>query len=1155
MENIQLDELVYTYPEYDEEHFQTLSSAKQEFRDVGALRREPVPKRGELFRHQKFFKRFMVQYDNQLVINQTGTGKTFSVLSVTEHYKQLADSLEKLRVSNTPYKRAYVLVKGDSLVNEFKHQLVCKFTDSYITQQIIDSKTESQRKGNISRSISKFYTITTYGTFAKQLLYLTDDQLRSQYDHSIFIVDEVHNINDDKSGGILREEPVTGNPYYIRFKRNKLGEVIEEKKIESRLIYDQLWRLFHTVTPRKVMLLSATPMINDPSELTPRLNLILPEDNQIPEEFNYRKITLEEFEPYCRGLISYVRALDTGAIPVYQGEVIEAEYFIGEVDESEEEKLGKLRRAKRVKGERKGESVKGQMVVYATEMGPKQANVYQIAIDDPTALRPESKKPGAFSDLERQVANFVFPDDSTGSVGYKKYVIEDGNDFRATQELQQWISSPEHLRALSAKFSEIVRLSKEDPGNSWCYSDYIRGSGAIVLGLCFEAQGFERFTEINSVFSSSGEGGLGPVCGGKSLDEGKKDRFVRIPKKLRYGLLTSETSGPESATLLELFNSYENRHGDYIKAIIGSPVTRDGLNLANVLQIHLTGPGWNQSSSYQAESRAIRSTSQVDLIEEEREKLILEGKDPSTAHVIIKVYRHAAVNDEGTSIDIDMYQLSEIKDREIKRVMRMMKQCSVDCQINYARNVRSTDVDGSAACDYDVCQYKCVAPLPQYLDTSSYDVLYSGDVVASAMMEIRELFNVIFTISFNDLYEQLKDYRRKFIDLAASNLVEEKTVIIDRYGYVSYLREDRGTLFLSRDYPLRLSEKKGSSAISEYVSTLLGISEKSLDEYNSIKQRGEENVFELLSTIDPRSERFSEIIDDLTLDNRILLLEKAINDYYIQNIQSSTNIGIIDKFRNNVFIIFEPNSALKISEKALSNRGKGRGRKPREGSKFKLSDAQEKQVEKALEKDQKNGKKNEPIYFHNLSSATQALTAYAVTAKSRNIEGQIRMFKPSENIGWRDANEYENPVYNNYIKNTKEERSEELAEFEIYGTILEDGKFRIIDKTTEDVKKSEKDARKINRGRICYNGWKKPELIQLLWKLRYNPFTIDIEYNKGQLVEFVVNNKLAKKEEAERFPLERLRFYYSWLSSGVNRTRICDMLQEYFQKEGKLIRQ
>jgi hypothetical protein len=1192
MENIELDELVYTYPDYNTENIQTLLSSKEEFREIAGRISEPPPQRGQLYRHQKFIKRLLTQYDSQFLIHETGSGKFCSAMSVTEHFKILAGALEEIRNStsasdtatlstlNPPYKRAVILVKGQTLIDEAKFQLLCKCTNGdYITDQIIKSKTEAARKGNVTRSLSRYYTITTYGTFAKELLKLNDAQLRNEFDNTIFIIDEVHNINDDKTGGILRIDPATGNSYYVRMEKDKKTKLEKEVIIESRLIYDQLWRTFHTVYPRKVLEMSATPMINDTSELPSRLNLILPADRQMPANINYRTVTLETLEPYFRGLISYVRALDTGAIPVYQGEVIDAVYTIDEDIEEGQEELQNTQRLKRIrenakKKERNVEDnlednldennpqginpqgIRAQMVVYATEMSEKQAEIYQLAVEDPKALRPESLNPAAFNDLERQVANFIFPDDSTGSVGYKKYVEENGNIFTATEELYEWISDPDSLRQLSAKFYEIVRLSKEEPGNCWCYSDFIRGSGAIVLGLCFEAQEFERFSEASSVFSSTGSGSLAPICAAKSLDDSdvKKDRFIRIPKKLRYALLTSETSGPEAAALLETFNSYENRHGEYIKAIIGSPVTRDGLNLANVLQIHLTGPGWNQASSYQAESRAIRSTSHVDLIEEERERLRKEGASAEkieNANVIIRVYRHAATDEQGTSIDMQMYSLSEIKDREIKRIIRMMKQVATDCQINYTRNVRPRDIDYSATCDYDICAYKCVSPAPTSVDLTSYDVLYSGEVIEAVKSDIIDIFRLIFTISYLDLYNELITYRRKFVDLAIFDLIENKTPIFDRYGYISYLREDRGILFLNRDYPLNTIEKEGAVSLSEYTSTLLGISTLTLNEYNGYLQRGlKENILDVLKNVDP--EDFASRIEALTLENRQLLLETAMSSYYLSNIKTELIERVINHFRNFIFIMFEPLEGLKISLTALNNRGKGRGRKPREGSKFKLSEASEKEVEDTFSLKPKKG--TDIIYFHNLLTSVVALTAYAMTAKSRKTEGQIRLLKPSENIGWREANEYENPIYNAYIKTKIEEIVVNLGDNLIYGTIASDEKFRIVDKTTEDISLSSDDDRKKKRGLVCTT-WKKPALIELIWKLRYNPFKITIDYTREQLIDLIVAQKIGNVEEISEYSDERLRLYYAWLSSNSSRDRMCEKLREYFEENNLLLNQ
>lgn len=1128
MKPLELEDLVYSYPRQNKEGFQTIISSKEEFRETASATTESVPRRGELFKHQKYLLRLMRQYDNQLVIWRTGTGKSCGVIAVSEYYKAVASALEDFKEQMgeaIPYTHTYVLVKGPPLIDEFKFQLICKCTDGeYITDLVKNSTTSKQRKNNITRAIGKFYSVMTYGMFARDLVKLTDDQVKQIYEHSIFIVDEVHNLKLDEGGKTIID-PKTGNVIAVK-KKPKEGGKKHEEYLQQRLIYDQLWRAFHLLTARKVMLLSATPMINDSSEIGPILNLLLGRDRQLPLNVLYDQITLQQFEPYIRGLVSYVRELDTGAIPQYRGKVISTNYEVN------------------------NQIVPSQMVIYASQMSPHQENTYNISVTDPKRLKPKSEKPSAFFDLQKQAANFVFPDGSTGPDGFRKYVKSlGGENYSATPELLPWLQNIEFLRTLSCKFAEIVRISKETPGNSWCYSGFVVGSGAIVLSLCFEAQGFVKFSENSSIFASETGAGLPPVCASET-NRGR-GRQVRIEKMPRYGLLTSSTPANERATLLETFNSYENRHGEYIKAIIGSPVTRDGLNLGNVLQIHLVGPGWNQATTYQAESRAIRSTSHVDLIHEERERLMSEGKDPNNAFVTINVYRHAAVTTEGKSVDIHMYETSERKEREIARIMRMLKQGSTDCQIHYSRNVRPADVDGSAACDYDVCRYPCTDSVPTSIDYTSYDVLYTGDIVAAATAEIKEIFHTEFNMKFTKLYEKLAHYRQKFIDEAVAEMIQKKDPVIDRYGYTSYLREDRGNLFLRRDFPLETRESKGGYALSIYTETLIGIQKESLNEYIGDLQKGEQiELIQKLQGLNPGSVEFNQLIDGLNLENKVELLESSIYQLFVNRVESPAIRAIITKYQTFVFQVPEPVAAIQITAQALANRGKGRGRKPKPGSKFKLTAQQQEEMEAAQTQIQAGV---ETVYIHTLFNQSFDRTSYGTSANFIKAGGKIRMLKPSEGVGWRDANPYELPVYNTIVQRQLEGMRGNFEQFDIYGTILDpDKKFRIRDKTTEATE-AETDKRSVNRGREC-KIWNKPALIEIMWKLQVMPFNVQVNETRDYLISYLERAGVqAKGRIVNQFTDDKLRFFYVWYSSGMTRDQICNILQQHLQKMGRLL--
>ena len=207
-------------------------------------------------------------------------------------------------------------------------------------------------------------------------------------------------------------------------------------------------------------------------------------------------------------------------------------------------------------------------------------------------------------------------------------------------------------------------------------------------------------------------------------------------------------------------------------------------------------------------SRAIRSTSHVDLLEEERTRLRSEGKDPSLARINIRVYKHAAVLASGEStVDIEMWLASEDKDKNIKRMERILKQCAIDCQIHRARNIRPTDTPGTPACDYMECDYKCASEVPKALDTTTYDVYYSGDVISAIIAEVSLLFKLYTAIPLAQLYATYEGkYRPKFIDMALEKLITSKTQVLDRFGFPSYLQIDSDMAFLQRDYPLMNSQ-------------------------------------------------------------------------------------------------------------------------------------------------------------------------------------------------------------------------------------------------------------------------------------------------------------------------------------------------------------
>src|SRR5207302_5185288 len=141
MNDVNLTDLLVSYPSVDTPQLQTLVTAKREFNLLASSPNEPLPPKGQFLKHQQLTLRYMRAYDQLMIISETGTGKTGEIDIVTEYFKHqhfhflrgraMLDKNPNLLDKNTtlldkykpnlldkPYKRAIVLVKGESLIKE-----------------------------------------------------------------------------------------------------------------------------------------------------------------------------------------------------------------------------------------------------------------------------------------------------------------------------------------------------------------------------------------------------------------------------------------------------------------------------------------------------------------------------------------------------------------------------------------------------------------------------------------------------------------------------------------------------------------------------------------------------------------------------------------------------------------------------------------------------------------------------------------------------------------------------------------------------------------------------------------------------------------------------------------------------------------------------
>lgn len=1173
----QLADLLESYPSSFSPGFQTIITSKKEFNE---LKLEPMerlpPGRGKFYKHQKFTHRYLRAYDSLIITSQPGSGKSCESLGFIEAAFAERDKARKdpTRADEklSHLKQAIILVKGPTQKSEVRNQLVCKCSNGHFeTANVRKARSEVSQKSAVTAEIKEAgYIIMTYTSFARHVLRkfpeddtgLSDQELADFYADTIFWIDEAHNLLVDAfTGKQMREKQQT---------------------------YQTIARVLRLAKRSKKILSTATPMINDPQEIGYLLNLILPPDGIIPNGYDYRKAspndirvlfpnlpkninyktasrevmapyfrgqipsnydfntaTLEDLEPFLRGRIGFVRASDTGTVTRNMGEKLDD--VVTNIN---------------------GIEYRSGTVIYASRMSDFQSEAYERAIGD-------GSRKDDLRGAERQAGNFVFPDgywgngiteeerlrrqnktvsndedidvqvledDSDNNItrhGFRRYVIVNNNDtYVATKELKEYLTKIEYINTLSCKYASIVDIVSRGPGNAFVYGEYVEGSGAIVLGLCFEGMGFERYNETRSMFIGSNINTIKPYCGGGTSNNSRAIN-PNFEKRPRYALLTRGTNEAKFQSMMELFNSYENRHGEYIKVLIASRVGRDGINVNNGQQVHLVGSEWNQSAMYQALSRVFRATSHEDLLNEERARLIAEGGDPADARVIVEVYKHAAVSQENNSVDAQMYLLSEFKDRAISRIMRMLKQCSIGCQTHYARNVRDTDVDYSAECDFDICHYSCVDPDITAIDYSTYDVLYASEVVEALVDSLLTLFRQYNALDIDTICASVNE-NRKYVIMALEHLIVKKYPIIDRFGYKTYLREDRGYFYLDKVYPVG---EPSAYPMSYYTNGLIAIESEPLSVIvTELQAVSNQVISNELSHIDPNSKEFIETLKSLSIEGQTEILENACL-LHQQGDDSDYVRRVMDFYKGVLFMINDPVTALNTALKESVNKVTKRGRKPLPQNEGKpLKDISGFKFET----------NTEIVYLHIMQSLAEKATAYAVSSSRLKAEGKIRLFKPSENIGWRDVNIIEFQIYNAYIRLTVSERVRLFEEkYRIYGTMY-GGVFRVIDKVHESGK-AVKDRRSKKRGRNCKE-LNSHDIVDSMYNSGV-PFPNNFTYTqrtqneKKSLVRSLAESFKTKYSAAdiESWSLDRISYYMSLLSSTESREVLCDLLFNYMR--------
>ena len=816
-------------------------------------------------------------YKGVILMHGVGSGKTMSAIRIAEQFK------EQVKRYNT---KIYVLVPGANTRENFKKELLETTGETYLKNkemlnQMSKQDVEREKRAAMYTAL-QYYKILSYKTFHKKVLgekivekKLTgNSKIKASYrktaegeiereividritnmNNSILIVDEAHNISGNEFGEALRK--IIKNSENLR-----------------------------------VILLTATPMINLADEIVDLLNFIRPLDDQVQRdkiftgEQNYSmKIKpdgLEYLKDKARGYISFYR----GSIPYT---------FADRVD--------------------KGDIPDGMLFtpVIKCYMEPFQYSTY---------METKQNLDDTLDKASTAAANFVFPGlnkERNDLIGY--YSTEgvntvisqlntDGAKLRSLinkkifngklskQEEENFIFENEkknitglilklqYIQKFSIKFYKILNKllklvdGKKGACTAFIYSNLVKAGGMELFAETLLQNGYLEYQEDNKNYDIKDDT-IDYKTGLSYLEFKKKNKNINDFKPTTFLLVTGGTdeSGEEvpevkQKIIQEVFNNPNNIDGKHIKFVLGSRVMNEGVTLKNCKQVHIIDAFFNIPKAEQVIGRAIRMCVHKDVIND-------NYKFPK-----VDVYRYVvSLNDKKElSSDEQLYQKAELKYLTVKKVESALKEIAFDCPLLLHANMFPEELEKykdcasptlenvkagkqicPALCDFKKCDLKCDSSklnekywdnkknTYRKLDKSEINYNTFNDDLAKYEIiliknKIKDLYRFKHVYMYNEILEEIKKsflkhqielFENYFLDQALEDMMPKTENEFNNYNDTIYDKFNRAGYLIQRGKYYIFQPFNENEDVPMYYRQLINIKQNNQVSLNNyIKQK------------------------------------------------------------------------------------------------------------------------------------------------------------------------------------------------------------------------------------------------------------------------------------------------------------------------------
>jgi hypothetical protein len=532
--------------------------------------------------------------ENYVKMRQYYSGRLDS--SGNPNIRELNDivRLEELLIEKEGERFEYSIKNKRATENYIK----VKFQDKLNKIGVEIKKIEDQLKNKktlLDSNINKIYYIVSHDIF---LNLITEKKKGGFYTTSNFVLGKPY---DKKRKEVLIHPDCFHTDKSVLI-IDEVQRITRERGTNYLRLYDTLMinaRDKKTGEPRmKVVLLTATPIYDNPHEASLMMNFLRPRiqfplSRQRFDDFFIDPIKNKIINKICyqylwSGYVGYSRGANPKSFP-YRRNITVCHEF------SSKQFSGYLRE---LKNESKRDKRNG------LNSTPTEKNKFSILPqdNDDDTIQGKYLKP-------RQICNIYLPKKAS-SVEYDWDIDNvdknEDNDKNSKNDFYNFINDlrsykdPEKIleayKEYSPKFHYILKkiIDSKNEGPIVVYSEWV-WYGILGMTRILELLGWE--------FSNSQD-------------------FENTGNKLRFGIWSSlaltemNISTPEmqekyTSSLQKVFNHKNNTNGKLCKVIFITVV--EGINLKRVSQLHVTSPWWNQSKTEQVIGRGIRFFSHTDL--------------------------------------------------------------------------------------------------------------------------------------------------------------------------------------------------------------------------------------------------------------------------------------------------------------------------------------------------------------------------------------------------------------------------------------------------------------------------------------------------------------------------------------------------------------